>query len=228
MTTPAILFSTVVGSHMWEMNHEGSDRDIMTCVVFPTEDILSGRAEPKQFAMKHLPEKGLDIQTGEIGKWIDQLISGNVNYIWGALSPVVEVGSPDLHRLRRIVLYNRSKATLASVRGLAASAIAQAALKGWKGHKQFNIAMRTIGFGISWIRGSSTLFSYRPFVYVPDAPITPQAMNGWYDAILRTLDIEEKKSLFPDRPDPTPFREFLLDLRLQHLDRKVLMRSNSA
>ena len=119
---PITLFRTVVGSHMWGQHHSKSDVDMFECYVFDSRSFLIGNRHDGGHHSE-IEKEGIKIEkdTYEIGHVIRQLLKGNVNYLWGVMSPKVEMAarniSPSLWDLREIVQNNLSKATMYSIKG---------------------------------------------------------------------------------------------------------------
>jgi len=216
-----ILWSTEVGSKMWRMDHAGSDSDVFSAYQVPTVDILSGRNAGNGAHFSHRPEIGVDIQNHEVGLWIARLIEGNVNYVWGVLSPIVIKDSDDLRRLYHIVRSQASKKTIDSIVGLANSSVRDGRKHPQRLTKRLGIAIRTLRFGVAWLEGR-----FDPLeLFQPVAPEerTSETLLDAYTAIPGA----EARSTLPGRPDPEPFRSYLLDLRLRDLhirsrDRQLL------
>src|SRR5437773_12079049 len=80
------LFVTNVGSHMWQMNHPGSDVDLFVAVLAPTKSILRGEFNDQSQAEYSAP---LDRQYHALGRIVAQLLRTNWNYLSGVMSPIV-------------------------------------------------------------------------------------------------------------------------------------------
>jgi len=84
-----ILFETLVGSRLWHMHTLGSDYDYFKVYIAPLYDVLIGKEYKKSFDRK---EKSLgsaignDVEYHEIGKVVDMLIKGNINFMVGVFS----------------------------------------------------------------------------------------------------------------------------------------------
>ena len=85
------LYVSCVGSHMWGMNNEQSDIDLVMIYIAPTRAILRGEKIPFTVRQQIAPKNGeiYDTLGWEIGHLIDQLIKGNINAIWYATSHLV-------------------------------------------------------------------------------------------------------------------------------------------
>jgi len=95
------LFSTLVGSHVWRMNHAESDIDLFVCYVAPSTDFLIGKTHNKSHCSNI---GGVDRSSSEIGKIVNQLLKNNINYLIYVLSPRVEFTTPDHKRLVDLTL----------------------------------------------------------------------------------------------------------------------------
>lgn len=68
------LFTTEIGSTIWQMRHPKSDTDLFRVYVASTEEILKGTANTRS---KFTQKDNTDIALHEIGKVVDQLLKGN-------------------------------------------------------------------------------------------------------------------------------------------------------
>ena len=81
------LLTSIVGSRMWGMEHEGSDWDIFIVVNEPLEDMLSINYHSINKEFKYvLDGVELDIKIKEIKDVLKQLYKNNPNFIFGVLS----------------------------------------------------------------------------------------------------------------------------------------------
>ena len=115
------LFTTEIGSTIWQMRHPKSDTDLFRVYVASTEEILKGTPNTKS---KFTQEDNTDIALHEIGKVVEQLLKGNFNFLVGVMSPLtVSVIRQPLKRfylkLEDIVKENVSKNWYHSIHGLA-------------------------------------------------------------------------------------------------------------
>lgn len=208
------LWITKIGSHLWLMDRPDSDIDIFTAYMVPTEDILSG--ENRGSGSHHSGGAGAgetDSVSHEIGKIIDQLIKGNINFLVGTLSPLVLFQHDDrLSTLKSIVLeHGQTKACTHSIRGLAVHNYKKYLTGSYTADEQVitkkcNTINRVLFFGINLLNGNG-------FEFAPVKDQTP-------DDVERVLDEFDKAVLASDLPDKTdqkPFREYLLDVRLREL-----------
>ena len=86
-----IQYISCVGSHMWKMENETSDIDLVMIYTVPTRRILRGEKFPATIRQEMVARRGgiYDTLGWEIGHLIDLLIKGNINAIWYATSPLV-------------------------------------------------------------------------------------------------------------------------------------------
>jgi len=218
------LWTTIVGSHMWGMEHPGSDIDFREIYIADSEEFLIGKhrkyeggEEIKSF------DKKIDIVRYEIGHFIHQLIKGNCNYIWILMSPLIvgpnfdpcyyNIGEPKvLYELREIFMNNLSKACYHSIHGLAVKNARKYLTKDkysdkWK--KKLKLIIRTLLFGINLISQKSIIFKYAKAVF----PLKESDYYYW----LHILEMVYYESDLPKKTDEKPFLDYLLKLRLRDL-----------
>jgi predicted nucleotidyltransferase len=208
MTTD--LFITNVGSHMWRMERPDSDVDLFRAFIVPTKMILMGKHhKDSDFKQKD----GVDTASHEIGVVISQLLKGNVNYLWGVMSPlVVERRADYLDELREIMQKGMAKNCFNSIRGLAIhnykKYIEAGKVEGDKMTKKCNTVVRTLRFGTGILEGKG-------FQFGPVADMKPDDVQK----AIGELEAANENSSLPDSPpNEDEFREFLLGLRLRELE----------
>jgi hypothetical protein len=93
-----VSYITVVGSHAWNMEHEGSDWDYWRVYQAPSESFLMGEQHHKghQVSGTNIDEDTgemykWDCESHEIGKHIQMLLKGNVNHVVGLFGHGVRV-----------------------------------------------------------------------------------------------------------------------------------------
>lgn len=167
-----ILMTTNVGSHMWKMNHAQSDTDLFHIFQQPTDDILIGKPF-KQSIQKsdksERPAETVDHSYHEIGKVLNMLEAGNVNFIWGALSPIVLTEFNPIG-LRELAMESLSQECYHSINGLAThnyrkyiydrdrQVINPKGLPDWKFAKKLKVVRRTLEFGIGILQDRGVRF----------------------------------------------------------------------
>jgi predicted nucleotidyltransferase len=113
-----ILFRTVVGAHIWKMEHSGSDLDLFEVFQVPTLDLLAGTASTKStFDAKK--EANTDLARHELETVVQQLLRGNVNFTFGIMSPIVQQTSNVHIDLINLILNHPYKNLYHSIRGMA-------------------------------------------------------------------------------------------------------------
>ncbi|MCX6680176.1 MAG: nucleotidyltransferase domain-containing protein [Methanothrix sp.] len=202
------LFISCVGSHMWGMQIQESDIDLVMIYIAPTRALLRGeRISPT--VRQQITARGGEIYDTlgwEIGHLINQLIKGNVNAIWYVTSPLVIKPSIIQEELSALVEANLCRDTYYSVKGMAQSQI-KSEEKPKMGGKGYRTALRTINFGIKLLLEGKICFA--PALGTPGAEEIMEKM--------RQLEEAYEASPLPDRPDENAFREFLLRLRMEEM-----------
>jgi len=216
-----VLWIVITGSHMWGMNHEGSDLDVRELYQADSKEFLIGKHKKYEGGKPwKSPDGKVDGVRYEIGHFIKQLIKGNCNYIWALMSPLVCKGEEDnydyvslypleLLKLREIFMNNLSKACYHSTRGLAISnykELNEMDKYSKKWHKKKQLIIRTLQFSINLIKYKKVMFN------------TSTSYNiGDIDYFLQKLDMVYLQSDLPEKPNEKPFLDYLLKLRLGNL-----------
>ena len=216
------LLLTAIGSHLWGMNHEGSDVDSMAVVQEPTRRILRREAKwQEQSFFRSETDHGheVDIHVHEAGRTADFLAKMNVNFVVGVCSPLVIHSTPAAEGLRRIVLDNLSRELYESIHGMAISNMARYA--GIKRDTFYTAVLEELHytpiderrcgkmlafleFGIRVLSDGRLEFR-RPDTYTWD--------TGGVVAAIKDLDIAVVDSKLPRKAPIEPFHDWLLDLR---------------
>lgn len=232
-----VLFRTIVGSHMWGQHHSESDTDKFECYIFDTRSFMLGNTHNR---CKDIKGDNEETTSCEIGHIIEQLLKGNVNFLWGVMSPKWDLVAtnidPTFFDLRRVVGENLSKATMHSIRGFVIHN-----LKHW--------------FGLIVDKAVSVEGKICYYIKKKKEPrLTPEDKRYWkilntcartlgFGIILlrdEVLDFEQlqgaistgeiilllnelervyKESTLREKPDPQPFESFLLHTRFNDLKR---------
>jgi len=202
-----VIGKTMIGSHIWGMNHENSDEDYFEIYLDSTENLFRGTPQNDSvFTQKD----GVDTHSHELGKVINQLLKGNINFLIGVTSPIVVETTKTFDELKKITLHNLSKQTYYSVKGMALGNykkyVGELDLKDTTGiniteHK-CNQIIRGIQFGI-------TLLKYRTLEYKPFTGGTAEMIKQKMDE----LDKAFSESTIPEVPDEEEFRVFLRNTR---------------
>jgi predicted nucleotidyltransferase len=203
------LFISCVGSHMWGMQNEESDIDLVMIYIVPTRALLRGERILPTVRQEITAQKGeiYDTLGWEVGHLINQLIKGNVNAIWYVTSPLVIKPSIIQEELSALVQANLCKETYHSIKGMAQSQIKSEEKPKIAG-KGYRTALRTINFGIRLL--SEGRICYAPVLHNPGAREVMEKMDQLQKAY--------EASLLPDLPDPEAFRDFLMRLRMEDLN----------
>ncbi|HUS76057.1 MAG TPA: nucleotidyltransferase domain-containing protein [Methanothrix sp.] len=202
------LFVSCVGSHMWGMQNEVSDIDLVMIYIVPTRSILRGERVLHTVRQEIAARKGeiYDTLGWEIGHLINQLIKGNINAIWYVNSPLVIKPSIVQEELSALVQANLCKETYHSIKGMAESQIKSEEKPKITG-KGYRTALRTINFGIRLLSEGRIFFA--PALHTPGAREVMEKMGQLQEAY--------EASRLPDLPDEDAFRDFLLRLRLEEM-----------
>jgi len=196
------LGRTMIGSHIWNMNHENSDEDYFEIYLDSTKNLFRGTPKNKST----FTTKPVDLHKHELGKVVEQLLKGNINFLIGVTSPIVIESTKTFEELKKITYRNISKKTYHSIRGMAISNY-----KKYVGESNLddvtnvevpehkcNQIIRAIQFGI-------TLLKYRKLEYKPFKGGTPALIQSK----IKELDEVYEKSTIPDEPNEEEFRDFL-------------------
>ena len=212
-----ILYISCVGSHMWEMENEESDIDLVMIYIVSTRRILRGEKFPATIRQEMDAREGgiYDTLGWEIGHLIELLIKGNINAIWYATSPLVILPSPVQEELSALVQANLCRESYHSIKGMAESQIksetGQLKMTGAglvkRPGKGYRTALRTIKFGIKLLREAR--ISFEPVMHDPLSEEVKEGMDQ--------LDEAYRQSMLPDLPDEDQFRDFLLRQRLEEM-----------
>ncbi len=201
-----IIAETNVGSHVWKMNHKGSDIDLFQIYVEPTKDVLNGTAKKKSYFNQ---KNGIDIALHEAEPTINQLMKGNINFIVGVCSPLINKTSREFEILRNITLHNLSKNCFHSIHGMAVNNYEKFGRAEKLTEKKWNQLVRVLDFGIRVLNGEGVRFD----------PVT----GGCKEVYVQKLDqLAEafNTSKLPERPNIEVFRTWLYDVRLVYMENK--------
>lgn len=208
------LWKTQVGSHLWKMNHEGSDNDYFTVHIVPSKDILNGSVT--KLRSKVMKIEGDDYVSHEVGKVVDELIKGNVNFLTGIMSDIVIHNKHEyLYELQnRVKEYGQTKACVHSIKGLAMGNYTRYVLGNEDDptiSKRCGIINRSLLFGINLLNGRGFQFNS----VINDN--TPKDVRRY----LNVFDVIVENSSLPETTNPKPFRDWLYNLRLDELNGKI-------
>ena len=209
------VFVTNVGSHMWGMNHPGSDVDLFVAYAVPSSDILRGIAKTdsqhvqRETVVGGVPVKE-DLAIHEIGKVVDMVLDGNVNFLWGVFSPLVVRDTEGyLRGLKDIALRNLSQRCYGSIHGLGIHNYKKYIESGKDpSEKRCNIIARTAQFGINLLlRG------------VPEFRGIIGTKPEQIPEFLRLLDEAKAHSILPENAQyASEMRDWLLKTRNSYFE----------
>lgn len=201
------LWRTIVGSHVWGMNHAKSDTDYFSCFAVPTKAILAAKmvAGEAHFSEKVVPG-GDDVQSHEIEKWVVMALKGNFNYMVGIHSPLVVSDSFGyLAEFKGICKRGMAKNVYSSIDGMARGNLkkyAQAGLDGSEFQKKLNGIARSLVFGCRWMGGH--------IEFTPVQNATEKGVEGLLEAFAMARNL----SKLPETPaNEEEYRDFLLKVR---------------
>ena len=203
------LFITNVGSHMWGMNRPDSDIDLFIVYQAPSTDFLVGKAHTNSHRSMN---ENIDRVSFELGHVVSQLLKGNINYLWGVMSPKIIKDWDRLQSLRELTTKNLSKQLYHSVHGLG--------LHNYKKYvesekdptaKRCTLICRSLNFGTKLL--TKGMFSFGPM-----EPCTPKDTLDH----LHALDLAYVSSPLPESPEHKREMEaWLLDVRLHKLKEEL-------
>jgi len=190
------------------MNTAMSDTDIFEAYVASTEDILRGTANTKS---KFIQQDGVDTAQHEIGKIVNQLLKGNLNFIVGVMSPIIEKNSMELYQLRCIVEKTISKNCYGSIHGMAQHHFKKYIVSGKDtSERRCNKILRVLKFGERILMGKGINFEK-----------VERGTRGEIEKEMRVLNKAFFDSLLYDKPDEEPFRDWLYQVRLDEWKNKI-------
>jgi predicted nucleotidyltransferase len=204
------LWKTNVGSHMWKMNRPDSDIDVFEAYIVPTRDILQGVS--RQNSHQTITEE-VDTSRHEIGRVIDMLIKGNVNFVLGVMSPIILQDSPELQELRQVYRANMSKNIYNSIHGMALSNYTKY-FESSKDTSRKKLAqvLRLINFGEKILMKKQIEFT----PVLPDEELSPSLIKSKIQSLEQYRDYYPDDEL-PQNPNPEPYRDYLEKLRRKEL-----------
>ena len=196
-----LIGSTWVGSHIWKMNDENSDVDEFVIYQEPTHRILNDTANLKP---KRYTNGNRDGVIYEVSHVVKQLLTGNINFILGVMSPIVKESTTEFWELRQIVKQNLSKCSYNSINGLVTKNYRKY-IESEKDNtqKRRSQVLRILNFGI-------TLLEQGELVFAPVENATEKQIENK----LSRLKIAYEHSVLPEKPNEQMFRDWLLKVRL--------------
>jgi hypothetical protein len=184
---------------------------MFVCRAESSEKILRCTANLKSFHRKIdtciVP---VDEANHEIGKVIQMLVNGNVNFIWGLTSPIIKYSTPWHKKLIRIYLDNIAKNCFYSIRGMVVHTIKKYQDKGKIKEKRWNMMARTLDLGIAILDKGK--IEYKSFTGACEHVVQDK---------LNILLCAYNSSSLPEKPDEKPYEDFLYDLRISDFRGKL-------
>jgi len=196
--------ATIIGSHLWKMQRRGSDIDIFRIYMEPVPNVLDGTARYKSFQTgETVGGKYLETVNHEIKQVVQQLLSSNVNFVVGVLSPEILDTSDAFDELRTITRNYLSKDIYHSIYNMAYNLYYENVFgKKKPPEKMLNTILRMLRFGIKVLSLDKVEFN---------------AVYGGVSAIKKSLKEITKayeESSLPDKVPEKPFRNWLFDSRM--------------
>jgi predicted nucleotidyltransferase len=208
-----VLSHSEVGSRMWGMHDEHSDYDVITVYAEDTKRILSGYSIttnlPQYQAVKG--KYDIDEQYFEISHLINLICKGNCNAIWAVTTPIVYDNLPIFGEIRNAIWGKCTVSMYPSIFGMAVSQWADAEKrKDVKSPlKSKSTAMRTLQYGRNLLEKKRNVF---------DPVVIRDYTLDEFDATFMALNNDVSLSDIPDKLDEEPFRDILMDYRVDQLD----------
>ena len=204
------LFSTLVGSHAWKMNHSKSDEDLFVCYAAPSTDFLIGKTHNKSH---HSKIEGVDRVSVEIGKVVNQILKNNINYLTYVLSPVVKFTTPEHKKLYLLTILNIHSGCYKSINGFAYGEFKKKVNGGKKDtQKVRRSVLRTLNFGITLLEKGVVNF----------APVVGDVEIDDINFAFQKLEITYGNTMLPNEPlHSEKMMDWLLDIRMQNLCENV-------
>jgi predicted nucleotidyltransferase len=189
------------------MEHEGSDEDVFECYQAPTLDILRGNAFMKSTFDAKVANQ--DIARHELGTVIEQLLKGNLNFVVGVMSPIVEETSETHKDLIALFRAMPPKNLYHSVRGMAVHNVKLYQDELDFKPKKVNAILRLLFMGEAYLRSGVLLFE--PYY----------GTRSEIDPMLERLDKAYQDSPLIDQIPELLLRDILLKARLVNLGEPI-------
>jgi len=203
-----VISITNVGSHLWGMNHENSDVDYGLIYVAPSRNILRGNAftESKQVEIGNN-----DWTIHELGKTVNMLMKGNVNYVWIVTSPLSLLSTLYIEELKKLYLNNMSANIYHNIKGLAKHNYKKYLVEGRLADgepysnldKKRKIIIRTLKFGINLLDGNGIIYE----------PVEGEVNDNLVRQFMDNLENAYEHTSLPENPDREKYYDYLEDVR---------------
>jgi len=192
---------TKIGSHIWTMNHRWSDDDYFEIYAEPILSVLDHTA---LYKADFTQNDNVDVHYHEISHVINMLLSGNMNFVVGVLSPIITKKTDWFMKLRKLTRHFLSKQTFYSINGMVEGNYVKYIVQGRDNSEhKCNQILRAIQMGITLLQKGK--LEFKPYT------------GGSPDEILEKLsELQFLHSIspLPDRPEEGHFRDYLVDYRL--------------
>jgi len=204
-----ILFRTVVGAHIWKMEHEGSDLDLFEVYQAHTIDILAGTANLKStFEVKK--GENVDRASHELQTVVAQLLKGNVNFTFGVMSPIVKASGGIHEELKYLIEKHPYKNLYHSIRGMSVHNYKLYQKEGkLENPKKVNGVLRVLQLGIYYLETGKLYFN--PYYNGHHSEIEPA---------IKRLDEAYEASTLEEKIPEDLLRGILVRARLEDLDNR--------
>jgi predicted nucleotidyltransferase len=199
------LFKTVVGAHIWHMEHEGSDTDIFECYQTPTIDLLRGKGGIRSFFEPH-QTGNRDIAQHELQTVVNQLLKGNLNFVLGVMSPIRECSSDTHIQLIDLFLKHPPKNLYHSLRGMAIHNVKLYQDELDYRTKKVNTILRILRLGIAYLTSGDLKFE--PYY----------GTRSEIDSNIKALDEAYKVSALEEKLPEDKLRNILYNARIKDLN----------
>lgn len=229
-----ILYSSVVGSHAWKMNHIGSDWDFWDIYQARSIDFFLGKRHLGGHESHGKFNDGIpwDRSSFEIGSHVDQIRGGNINHVVCLLAPSIDATYPrrivDYDRiskknLQNVLKSNPSKNVFKSINGMTNSNLRKYFDPGTQSYlpdvpkmskkraKKLAQILRLVMFGFRVLTEGKYVLSP---CKIGDGSVQDEILvRQWQQDMTKAYDASD----LPEKPDEKPFNDFILDLRMNDL-----------
>lgn len=197
------MFGSVVGSQAWNMARPDSDEDRFYVFAHDLPDLLRGTTGKTNYhEAQYLP--GVDVSVHEVGKVVDMLVKGNINFVMGMTSPLVTISNGWGTSLSKLTKETIATNVCDSVLGMTAANVKKYASRGPTVERMKAPKMvRVLRFAEGIVSGNGFHFD-------------PVSECGWDTVREAVKDLELARSLstLPETPDEDSLRDWLLEYRL--------------
>ena len=204
----AVLWDSVVGSHIWKMNTPQSDVDRFVAFAYPTEIFLKGYRPKMSFFIR---KNGTDFAWHEIGVITEQLIKCNINFIIGTVSNITSSSSKYHKEIQEYVINHPCKGVYHSIKGMAVHNWNKYVATGIDtSERRCNKILRVLQFGTTLLKTGR--YEFKPFHGGNKKMISDKLFE---------LDEAYEKSDFLERMNEEDLRNILFKVRIDFLGKEV-------